>query len=203
MSRSQFCGAASGACRGGVPYRPRRRKGRDDRHPDVPPALAPPAPDMAEEPQFGLHEMEDKPMDSIEKIITVPVVETIAPISGQIWNDKYRLKSPDGEPVDQSIEQTWNRVARCLASVEDLDQEMWVQRFEAVQQDFAFMPAGRIIAGAGTDRRVTLFNCFVMGEIEDDMASIFEHLKQAALTMQAGGGNRLRFLAASSQGRNR
>ena len=65
---------------------------------------------------------------------------------------------------------------------------MWVQRFEAVQQDFAFMPAGRIIAGAGTDRRVTLFNCFVMGEIEDDMASIFEHLKQAALIMQAGGG---------------
>jgi ribonucleoside-diphosphate reductase alpha chain len=127
-------------------------------------------------------------MDSIEKMITVPVVETIAPISGQIWNDKYRLKSPDGEPIDQSIEQTWNRVARCLASVEVLDQEMWVQRFEAVQQDFSFMPAGRIIAGAGTDRRVTLFNCFVMGEIEDDMASIFEHLKQAALTMQAGGG---------------
>ena len=54
--------------------------------------------------------------------------------------------------------------------------------------DFAFLPAGRILAGAGTGRDVTLFNCFVMGRIEDDLGSIFENVKEAALTMQQGGG---------------
>ena len=54
--------------------------------------------------------------------------------------------------------------------------------------DFAFLPAGRILAGAGAERSVTLFNCFVMGRIEDDLSSIFENVKEAALTMQLGGG---------------
>ena len=54
--------------------------------------------------------------------------------------------------------------------------------------DFAFLPAGRILAGAGTGRAVTLFNCFVMGRIEDDLGSIFDNVKEAALTMQQGGG---------------
>ena len=53
---------------------------------------------------------------------------------------------------------------------------------------YKFLPAGRIIAGAGTDRKVTLFNCFVMGTIEDDMGAIFNGLREAALTMQQGGG---------------
>ena len=54
--------------------------------------------------------------------------------------------------------------------------------------DFKFLPAGRIISGAGSARDVTLFNCFVMGDISDDMAGIFGGLKEAALTMQQGGG---------------
>ena len=55
-------------------------------------------------------------------------------------------------------------------------------------KDFRFLPAGRILAGAGTNRNITLFNCFVMGVIPDDMSSIFENLREAALTMQQGGG---------------
>jgi hypothetical protein len=47
---------------------------------------------------------------------------------------------------------------------------------------------GRIVAGAGTGRAVTLFNCFVMGTIPDDMGGIFERVREAALTMQQGGG---------------
>ena len=50
------------------------------------------------------------------------------------------------------------------------------------------MPAGRIVAGAGADRDVTLFNCFVMGTVPDTMDGIFAHLREAALTMQQGGG---------------
>ena len=111
----------------------------------------------------------------------------IAPISQQIWDMKYRFKAADGSPVDHTIEETWARVAQAAATVEK-DPEVWSRHFAEAMADFKFLPAGRILAGAGTGRRVTLFNCFVMGAIPDDMSGIFEHLKEAALTMQQGGG---------------
>ena len=100
---------------------------------------------------------------------------------------KYRLKDRAGNPVDGSIEDTWRRVAKTLAGVEE-DWERWEAVFYEALQDFKFLPAGRIVAGAGAGRRVTLFNCFVMGRVGDDMRSIFDNLKEAALTMQQGGG---------------
>jgi len=112
---------------------------------------------------------------------------TVAPISQQIWDMKYRLKGPDGAPVDAAIEDTWSRVATALAEAED-EPSAWTTRFAEALDDFRFLPAGRIIAGAGAGRRVTLFNCFVMGTVPDDMGGIFENLKEAALTMQQGGG---------------
>ena len=110
-----------------------------------------------------------------------------APISRQIWDAKYRLKDADGTPVDLTIEDSWRRVARALAAVE-AEPSQWEQPFYEALKDFRFLPAGRILSGAGTDRRVTLFNCFVMGDIADDLGSIFDHLREAALTMQQGGG---------------
>ncbi|SLN36338.1 Ribonucleoside-diphosphate reductase NrdZ [Roseivivax jejudonensis] len=110
-----------------------------------------------------------------------------APIAEQIWDMKYRLKEADGTPVDRSVEETWRRIARALAETE-ADPEEWEPRFYAALEDFRFLPAGRIVAGAGTARSVTLFNCFVMGTIPDTMAGIFDMLKEAALTMQQGGG---------------
>ncbi|MBC7165489.1 MAG: adenosylcobalamin-dependent ribonucleoside-diphosphate reductase [Roseovarius sp.] len=110
-----------------------------------------------------------------------------APIAEQIWNMKYRLKAADGTPVDATVEDTWRRVARALAEVE-AEPAQWEERFYEALEDFRFLPAGRITAGAGTGRKVTLFNCFVMGTIPDDMGGIFEHLREAALTMQQGGG---------------
>ncbi len=111
----------------------------------------------------------------------------IAPISQQIWDMKYRLKAEDGTPVDQTLEDSWRRIATATAAAEQ-DPALWADRFYGALENFRFLPAGRIIAGAGTDRRVTLFNCFVMGTVPDDMSGIFEHLKEAALTMQQGGG---------------
>ncbi len=111
----------------------------------------------------------------------------IAPISQQIWDMKYRFKPESGASEDRQIGDSWRRVARALARVEK-EPEAWESRFEEMLQDFRFLPAGRILAGAGTGRRVTLFNCFVMGTIPDDMAGIFTHLREAALTMQQGGG---------------
>lgn len=110
-----------------------------------------------------------------------------APIAEQIWDMKYRLKDAEGRPLDRTVEDSWRRVARDLAQVE-ADPALWEDRFYAALQDFRFLPAGRILAGAGTGRSVTLFNCFVMGTIQDSMSGIFEALKEAALTMQQGGG---------------
>ena len=110
-----------------------------------------------------------------------------APIAEQIWDMKYRLKQADGTPVDLSVEDSWRRVARALAQVEK-DPAAWEEPFYRALEDFRFLPAGRILAGAGTGREVTLFNCFVMGTIPDSMGGIFEMLKEAALTMQQGGG---------------
>ncbi|MDE1968116.1 MAG: adenosylcobalamin-dependent ribonucleoside-diphosphate reductase [Alphaproteobacteria bacterium] len=112
---------------------------------------------------------------------------TVASISQQIWDMKYRLKTPEGGAVDRTIEDTWRRVATALAAPER-EPAVWAERFYDALSDFKFLPAGRVVAGAGSGRNVTLFNCFVMGTIDDDMGSIFAHLREAALTMQQGGG---------------
>ena len=109
------------------------------------------------------------------------------PIAAQIWDMKYRLKAADGTPIDALVQDTWARVARALAQVE-ADPNHWEKRFYAALEGFKFLPAGRITAGAGTGRSVTLFNCFVMGTIPDSMGGIFDALREAALTMQQGGG---------------
>jgi ribonucleoside-diphosphate reductase alpha chain len=113
----------------------------------------------------------------------------VAAISQQIWDMKYRLKTLDGKPVDRTIEDSWRRVATALAEAEaEPARAQWTERFYQALAGFQFLPAGRILAGAGTERSVTLFNCFVMGTIPDDMGGIFAHLREAALTMQQGGG---------------
>lgn len=112
-------------------------------------------------------------------------------IADEIWDLKYRFKTEAGETAvrgDSSVEDSWARVASALALSEPEDRVKWATRFYRAMEDFRFLPAGRILAGAGTGRDVTLFNCFVMGEIPDTMAGIFESLKEAALTMQQGGG---------------
>ncbi|MES2913844.1 MAG: adenosylcobalamin-dependent ribonucleoside-diphosphate reductase [Pseudomonadota bacterium] len=110
-----------------------------------------------------------------------------APIAEAIWDMKYRFKEADGTPIDGSVEDSWRRIARALAEVE-AESAKWEAEFYAALEGFRFLPAGRITAGAGTGRSVTLFNCFVMGTIPDTMEGIFTGLKEAALTMQQGGG---------------
>jgi len=110
--------------------------------------------------------------------------ETIldTPIARHVWESRYRASD------EASIEATWQRVARALAAVEPTDHTAWEQRFLDVLRDFQFLPGGRILAGAGTARDVTLFNCFVMGTIEDSIPGIFRALEEGAVTMQRGGG---------------
>jgi ribonucleoside-diphosphate reductase alpha chain len=110
-------------------------------------------------------------------------------ISHQIWDMKYRLKTPDGTPVDRDLADSWARVALALAEAEPPEQRVArAAEFAHALAGHKFLPAGRILAGAGTGRSVTLFNCFVMGTIEDSMDGIFSALREAALTLQQGGG---------------
>jgi len=123
----------------------------------------------------------------------------ITEISRHIWDSKYRFR--DGDVVhDETIDDTWRRIARTLAGVEKDNWSRWEQRFYEALRDFRFLPGGRIQAGAGTGRRVTLFNCFVMGTIEDSMDGIFDGLKEGALTMQQGGGVGYDFSTLRPQG---
>src|SRR5471032_1081794 len=110
-------------------------------------------------------------------------------ISQSIWDMKYRLKAPDGTPVDRDVAETWARVALAAAAAEaPQNRAKHALYFARALTGHRFLPAGRIIAGAGTGRSVTLFNCFVMGTIEDSMNGIFSALREAALTLQQGGG---------------
>ena len=78
---------------------------------------------------------------------------------------KYRLKALDGTPIDLTFEDSWRSVARAralaLAKAEAWPAQ-WEPPFYEALADFKFLPAGRILSGAGADRQVTLFNCFVM-----------------------------------------
>ncbi len=114
-----------------------------------------------------------------------------AAIAEEIWDLKYRLRSSDGTATDCTVDETFWRVAKAAAKAEKggkRKRAAWAEKFHSAISDFGFLPAGRILAGAGTERDVTLFNCFVMGRVPDDLAGIFTSVKQAALTMQAGGG---------------
>ncbi len=103
-------------------------------------------------------------------------------ISRHIWETRYRA------PGESTVAASWRRVAQAIAAAEAQDRDAWAERFYRLLEGFRFLPGGRILAGAGTGHRVTLFNCFVMGEIADDLEHIFEALKEGALTMQQGGG---------------
>ncbi len=105
------------------------------------------------------------------------------PIARHVWQTRYRAGT--GET---SVEATWRRIAHALAEAEPADSASWEARFLDILEGFQFLPGGRIQAGAGTGRDVTLFNCFVMGVIEDSIPGIFRALQEGAITMQRGGG---------------
>lgn len=110
------------------------------------------------------------------------------PIAKQIWETKYQFKR-NAQPIDQSVHDTWMRVATGLACVEAPEVRAdWTARFYDAMDDFKLIPGGRILAGCGTDRDVTLCNTFVMRTLPDSVEGIMDTAKDAALTMKMGGG---------------
>ncbi len=112
-------------------------------------------------------------------------------IAEEIWNLKYRLRDEGGSAIDNSVADTFSRIATAAASAEPggkCVRQRWAKKYHEAMSDFGFLPGGRILAGGGSGRQVTLFNCFVMAEIPDDLGGIFDRVRDAALTMQMGGG---------------
>ncbi len=106
-----------------------------------------------------------------------------------IWDKKYRLKSRSGEIIDQTIDETYQRVARALADIEDEDKrEHWYEQFLWALRHGA-IPAGRITSNAGAlahKPATSTINCTVSGVIEDSMDDILEKVHEAGLTLKAG-----------------
>ena len=111
--------------------------------------------------------------------------------SRDIWDKKYRLKDKQGQPVDQTVADTYERVARALAAVEEEGkQDYWHQRFVWALQNGS-IPAGRIISNAGAQEHkpaTSTINCTVSGAIPDSMDGILSMVHEAGLTLKAGCG---------------
>lgn len=109
-------------------------------------------------------------------------------ISQYIWEIKYRYSYQD-KIIDRSIADTWQRIAEAVAMAEaKKNQAVMAKKFYQILENFKFLPGGRIIAGAGTRKKVTLFNCFVMPIKKDSLPAIFNALAEGAFTLQQGGG---------------
>ena len=113
-------------------------------------------------------------------------------ISRQIWEMKCRYTDDESATLEKTVPENWTHVSAALFAPER-EPANCRRRFLDALSEFRFLPAGRFFAGAGTGRNATLFNCFVMGAIPNDMASICGNLKEAALTLQQGGGNDYNF----------
>ena len=112
-------------------------------------------------------------------------------VSIDIWDKKYRLKAKNGEFVDADIQETYQRVAKALAEVEDNSvKEKWHKEFLWALKNGA-IPAGRITSNAGALEHkpaTSTINCTVSGVIEDSMSGILDNVHEAGLTLKAGCG---------------
>jgi ribonucleoside-diphosphate reductase alpha chain len=116
----------------------------------------------------------------------------LQPASQDIWETKYRLKAKDGTPVDDTIDSTYQRVARALADVEATPElrELWHKDFLWALRHGA-IPAGRITSNAGAQQHkpaTSTINCTVSGTVQDSMNNILEKVHEAGLTLKAGCG---------------
>jgi ribonucleoside-diphosphate reductase alpha chain len=123
-------------------------------------------------------------------------VETVNDIPFQsasidIWEKKYRLVAKDGSIIDQTMDETYKRIARALADVEEPEvREAWYERFAWALRHGA-IPAGRITSNAGALEHkpaTSTINCTVSGTIRDSMDEILQKVHEAGLTLKAGCG---------------
>ena len=106
-----------------------------------------------------------------------------------VFLDRYALKDENGKAIEETPEQMWRRVAHAIARMEPKSgRDSWEEKFYAAMQDFAFVPGGRILSGAGTGYKVTFYNCFVIPSPHDSRGGILKTLGQMVEIMSRGGG---------------
>ena len=111
----------------------------------------------------------------------------------EVWggsSGKYRLRDKDGTSIEQSPQDTCDRVSRALADIETSNQEKWFDLFKSIMGT-KFAGGGRIMANAGArdhKKETSPINCTVMRQIPDSMSGIMDVLKDAAITLKAGCG---------------
>lgn len=110
-------------------------------------------------------------------------------IRQKVFLDRYALKDKTGKLLEHTPEEMWRRVARGIAANEKKsEQKKWEEAFYKVMEDFKFVPAGRILSGAGTEYQVTYFNCFVIPNPKDSRHGILESLGQLVEIQARSGG---------------
>ncbi len=94
------------------------------------------------------------------------------------------------KPLEIYYEQITQRNAEGLAHVETSEEkrEQWFHKFKSELEQLNFVPAGRVLYGAGSGTDVTYFNCYVMPYIKDSREGISDHRKQVMEIMSRGGG---------------
>ncbi|UAL46083.1 vitamin B12-dependent ribonucleotide reductase [Sutcliffiella horikoshii] len=94
------------------------------------------------------------------------------------------------KPLEVFYEQIAKRNAKGLAAVETTEEKRqeWFEKFYHELVNMNFVPAGRVLYGAGADTDVTYFNCYVMPFVQDSREGISEHRKQVMEIMSRGGG---------------
>lgn len=107
-----------------------------------------------------------------------------SPSQSLVWTDRFQAKDSNNEPTEIVIYDNFHRVAREVAKKEK--DPVWKSHFYKLMGHGRFIPAGRILSNIGT-RNNNGFNCFVL-PVKDDLASIFDSIKEMALIQQRGGG---------------
>ncbi len=125
--------------------------------------------------------------------LIMPTIRTKTELDGvrqKVFMDRYSLKDAKGDPVETTPEEMWQRVAAGIAHMEKTPElrKLWGQRFYEAMEGFKFVPAGRILSGAGTGYEVTFFNCYVIPSPKDSRGGIMENITHTVEIQARGGG---------------
>ncbi|EKD78975.1 MAG: hypothetical protein ACD_41C00208G0001, partial [uncultured bacterium] len=115
---------------------------------------------------------------------------TLEGLAKDVFLDRYTLKDSNGQSIEQTPEQMWQRVAKAIAAVEKTEtkQQEWEAKFYDILEGFDFVPGGRILTGAGSGVPLTLYNCFVIPSPKDSRDGILDSVKLMVEIMSRGGG---------------
>jgi len=110
-------------------------------------------------------------------------------IRADVFLDRYSLRDEEGKPLEKYPEQMWRRVAWGISQQEKSAlRKEWEEKFYSAMMDFKFVPAGRILSGAGTPYQVTYYNCYVIPSPRDSRGGIMENITVTVEIQARGGG---------------